>query len=146
MLNSIQAGDTVLYYGTEYTVFDMADSVRGRVIVERNRDGKLLELNVEDLMENGHSIDEPVYEVEPDDEDCYAVDMVYRPHHYADREVEAIDLIEFIIDGLPVKEGMLLSHVLRYALRAGIKTPDWTMDAEKANNYAHRLITGDWRK
>lgn len=164
MLNSIQAGDVVQIGDEVYTVYDMADSQRGRVLAERERDGKLVKLNVENFMGNGVKVyvvdeDEPRYAVENDgwygdeyvvdeDEPCCEVeaDVIYQPRHYADREVEAIDVIEAIIDGLPAKEGMLLSHVLRYALRAGVKTPDWTVDTGKANNYAHRLITGEWRK
>lgn len=160
MLDSIQAGDVVEIGDEVYTVYDMADSQRGRVLAERDRDGKLVKLNVETFMGNGvkvsvehevdglyeaeYGYDEPCYEVEEYEDDRQAV--IYQPHHYADREVEAIDVIEAIIDGLPAKEGMLLSHVLRYALRAGVKTPDWTVDTGKANNYAHRLITGEWRK
>lgn len=159
MLNSIQAGDVVQIGDDVYTVYDMADCQRGRVLAERERDGKLVNINVEDFMGNGIKVsvesesendgwyvveDEPRYEVEEYEDDKQAV--IYQPHHYADREVEAIDVIEAIIDGLPAKEGMLLSHVLRYALRAGVKTPDWTVDTGKANNYAHRLITGEWRK
>ena len=164
MLDSIQAGDVVQIGDEVYTVYDMADSQRGRVLAERERDGKLVKLNVETFMGNGVKVsvdsesendgwygdeyvvveDEPCYEVEEYEDDRQAV--IYQPHHYADREVEAIDVIEAIIDGLPAKEGMLLSHVLRYALRAGVKTPDWTVDTGKANNYAHRLITGEWRK
>lgn len=163
MLDSIQAGDVVEIGDEVYTVYDMADSQRGRVLAERERDGKLVKLNVETFMGNGIKVSvesesendgwyigeyvdeyEPCYEVEEYEDDSQAV--IYQPRHYADREVEAIDVIEAIIDGLPAKEGMLLSHVLRYALRAGVKTPDWTVDTGKANNYAHRLITGEWRK
>ena len=167
MLNSIKAGDVVRIGDEVYTVYDMADSQRGRVLAERERDRKLVKLNIENFMGNAIKVyvdddwpdDEPRYAVENDgwygdeyvvdeDEPCCEVeaDVIYQPHHYADREVEAIDVIEAIIDGLPAKEGMLLSHVLRYALRAGVKTPDWTVDTGKANNYAHRLITGEWRK
>ena len=176
MLDSIQAGDVVEIGDEVYAVYDMADSQRGRVLAERESDGKLVKLNVETFMSNSVKVSvenegtpswwrkewdeawdeavdqalgvdailEPRYEVEEYEDDKQAV--IYQPHHYADREVEAIDVIEAIIDGLPAKEGMLLSHVLRYALRAGVKTPDWTVDTGKANNYAHRLITGEWRK
>lgn len=148
MLDSIQTGDVVRIGEEVYTVYGMADSQRGRVIAERQRDKKMTELNVELLMFHGVKVeddyDEPRYEVYEPEDDRRAV--IYQPHHYADREVEAIDIIESVIDGLPAKEGMLLAHILRYALRAGVKTPDWTVDTGKANNYAHRLITGEWRK
>lgn len=48
------------------------------------------------------------------------------------------------IDGLPAREAFLLGQVLRYADRAGEKD-DPAIDLGKANNYAWRLVTGDWR-
>ena len=71
-------------------------------------------------------------------------DTVDSPNHYTSGAVETIDKIEAIIDGLPAKEAMLLSHVIRYADRAG-KKDDARNDLGKANNYAHRLVFGDWR-
>lgn len=66
------------------------------------------------------------------------------PNHYTSGAVETIDKIEAIIDGLPAKEAMLLSHIIRYADRAG-KKDDARNDLGKANNYAHRLVFGGWR-
>lgn len=69
-------------------------------------------------------------------------DEVYRPDHYAGA-IEAIDVIETVIEGLPAREAFLLGQVLKYGLRAGRKGLAST-DLKKANNYAHRLITGKW--
>ena len=71
-------------------------------------------------------------------------DMVYDPPHYDRGGLEAIDVIEGIIDGLPAVEAACLANVLKYALRAG-KKGDAAQDIAKANNYAHRLCTGRWR-
>lgn len=72
-------------------------------------------------------------------------DIVNNPSHYTERPVETIDVIEMVIDGLEPIPAMRLAHVLRYALRAGSKD-DTGIDLAKANNYAHRLTTGKWRK
>ena len=50
-----------------------------------------------------------------------------------------------VIDGLPAREAFLLGQVIRYADRAGEKD-DPAVDLGKANNYAWRLVTGDWRR
>ena len=58
--------------------------------------------------------------------------------------METIDKIEAVIDGLPAREAFLLGQVIRYTDRAGRKdVPE--VDLGKANNYAHRLVTGEWR-
>ena len=69
-------------------------------------------------------------------------DSVINPAHYSG-EIEAIEIIERIVDGLDGADAFLLGNVLKYALRAGRKGED---DLDKANNYAHRLTTGEWRK
>lgn len=63
---------------------------------------------------------------------------------YTSGAVETIAKIEAVIDGLPARESFLLGQVIRYADRAGEKD-DPAIDLGKANNYAHRLVTGDWR-
>lgn len=70
-------------------------------------------------------------------------DPVYHPAHY-EGPIEAIDVIEGVVDGLDARSACLLGNVLRYALRAG-KKGDAATDIAKANNYAHRLVTGGWR-
>lgn len=70
-------------------------------------------------------------------------DEVYRPDHYAGA-IEAIEVIETVVEGLPAREAVMLSNVLKYSIRAGRKG-DAAKDLAKANNYAYRLIMGSWR-
>lgn len=65
------------------------------------------------------------------------------PEWYAG-EVEPIDIIERVVDGLPPDKAYSLGQVLRYCLRAG-KKDDVDVELGKANNYAHRLVYGHWR-
>ena len=73
-----------------------------------------------------------------------ACEIVLDPGWYTSGAVETIAKIEAVIDGLPAREAFLLGQVIRYVDRAGEKD-DPAIDLGKANNYAHRLITGDWR-
>lgn len=59
-------------------------------------------------------------------------------------EVEPIDIIERVVEGLPPDKAYSLGQVLRYCLRAG-KKGDMDVELGKANNYAHRLVFGHWR-
>lgn len=59
-------------------------------------------------------------------------------------EVEPIDIIETVVEGLPPDKAYSLGQVLRYCLRAGRKG-DIDVELGKANNYAHRLVFGHWR-
>ena len=59
-------------------------------------------------------------------------------------EVEPIDIIERVVEGLPPDKAYSLGQVLRYCLRAGRKG-DMDVELGKANNYAHRLVFGHWR-
>lgn len=79
-------------------------------------------------------------------DDCEVVgyDMVDKPSHYRSGAIETIKKIEAIVDGLPAKEAYLLGNVIKYADRAG-KKDDENQDMSKANNYAHRLVYGEWR-
>ena len=54
-------------------------------------------------------------------------------------EVEPIDIIERVVEGLPPDKAYSLGQVLRYCLRAG-KKDDIDVELGKANNYAHRLV------
>lgn len=65
------------------------------------------------------------------------------PEWYAG-EVEPIDIIERVVEGLPPNKAYSLGQVLRYCLRAGRKD-DIDVELGKANNYAHRLVFGHWR-
>lgn len=59
-------------------------------------------------------------------------------------EVEPIDIIERVVEGLPPDKAYSLGQVLRYCLRAG-KKDDIDVESGKADNYAHRLVFGRWR-
>ena len=69
---------------------------------------------------------------------------VYSPTHYTSGAVETIRKIEAVVYGLPADAGYLLGNVVKYVDRAG-KKGDLAADLRKANNYAHRLVTGSWR-
>ena len=58
--------------------------------------------------------------------------------------VETIEKVEAVVDGLPAKDAYLLGQVIRYCDRAG-KKDEADIDLGKANNYAHRLVSGEWR-
>nr|UVM83887.1 MAG: protein of unknown function DUF3310 [Bacteriophage sp.] len=72
-----------------------------------------------------------------------AGEKVYAPEWHAG-EVEPIDIIERVVEGLPPDKAYSLGQVLRYCLRAG-KKDDMDVELGKANNYAHRLVFGHWR-
>jgi hypothetical protein len=80
--------------------------------------------------------------------DCVAerggADAVDHPSHYLRGDVEAIEVIEGVLDGIHGEDAYNLGNVLKYALRAGSKGPAHE-DIAKANNYAHRALTGEWR-
>lgn len=59
-------------------------------------------------------------------------------------EVEPIDIIERVVEGLPPDKAYSLGQVLRHCLRAG-RRDDIDVELGKANNYAHRLVFGHWR-
>lgn len=69
---------------------------------------------------------------------------VDNPAHYTAGKVETIDKIEAVVEGLPASQAVLLANVIKYVDRAGLKG-DAGEDLAKANNYAHRLVFGDWR-
>ncbi len=73
-----------------------------------------------------------------------ATEVVYSPIWYTSGDVETIEKIERVIDGLPAVQAYALGQVLRYFDRAGKKDATDT-DLGKANNYAHRLVYGKWR-
>jgi hypothetical protein len=72
-----------------------------------------------------------------------AGEKVDAPERYAG-EVEPIDIIERVVEGLPPDKAYSLGQVLRYCLRAG-KKDDIDVEPGKADNYAHRLVFGHWR-
>lgn len=72
-------------------------------------------------------------------------DMVNHPSHYCEHGIETIKKIDAVLDGIGGKEAYCLGNVLKYFDRAGLKD-DAEQDLKKANNYACRLVTGEWRK
>lgn len=77
-------------------------------------------------------------------EEMFESDAVEHPAHYTQGEVEVIQIIDEVVAGLNGFDAYCLGNVLKYALRAG-KKGDLKTDLEKANNYAHKLIYGEWR-
>ncbi len=75
--------------------------------------------------------------------DCTS-DDVNHPYYYTQDRLEAIEIIDVITTGLDGFDGYCLGNILKYALRAGKKGNART-DLEKANNYAHKMISGKWR-
>lgn len=73
-----------------------------------------------------------------------ATEVVDSPSWYTSGGVETIEKIERVVDGLPAVQAYALGQVLRYFDRAG-KKDDTSTDLGKANNYAHRLVYGEWR-
>lgn len=71
-------------------------------------------------------------------------DPVDHPAHYESDGVPTIYVLEGVIDGLSGRKAYLLGNVLKYVIRCGRKGSA-EEDIAKANNYAHRLVTGRWR-
>lgn len=65
------------------------------------------------------------------------------PGRYAG-EVEPIDIIERVVEGLPPDKAHSLGQVLGYCPRAGGKD-DADVESGKADDCAHRLVYGHWR-
>ena len=70
--------------------------------------------------------------------------QVDSPTHYTSGAVETADKIDAAVDGLDARSAWLLANVIKYCDSAGLKG-DASQDLAKANNYAHRLCTGEWR-
>jgi hypothetical protein len=72
-------------------------------------------------------------------------EYVVNPPHYTGGKVETIEKITAVIEGLPAEHAYLLGQIIRYCDRCEFKHDDPAQDLAKANNYAHRLVYGDWR-
>lgn len=68
--------------------------------------------------------------------------------HYTKQSIETIDVQEQIMTiqtNIPPDRRHCLAHSLKYIMRAGIKSgEDWEKDLQKALNYLHRALTGNW--
>ena len=73
-------------------------------------------------------------------------EQVMNPTHYTNGKIETIDKILAVVDGLPSEQAYLLGKIIRYVDRCEDKHDDPTQDLGKANNYAHKLVYGHWRK
>lgn len=69
-------------------------------------------------------------------------DKVYAPEHYR-QGIECIDYIESILTPEEFK-GFLKGNMIKYLYRANKKNGE--EDRAKSENYAHRLIHGEWKK
>lgn len=72
-------------------------------------------------------------------------DAVYQPAHYANKPTETIKAIEQVVDGLDARSAYLLGNIIKYVDRRDEKG-SCEENLRKANNYAHRLVYGHWRK
>lgn len=66
---------------------------------------------------------------------------VYNPRHYSK---DCANDIEIVIDGLPPDKAAHLWNILKYWDRRNDKGQKEN-DLEKANNYAYRLVYGEWK-
>ena len=103
----------------------------------------VVEINVDEIL-NSMRIDGDVVSVNSNVGEVDKSDMVDKPSHYRSGGIETIKKIEAVVEGLPAKEAYLLGNAIKYIDRAG-KKDDAYQDMSKANNYAHRLVYGEWR-
>lgn len=72
------------------------------------------------------------------------------PNHYKEGPVETIEILESIVDSkernLTPKQKFSVAQAVRYLLRAGLKggPEDAAKDLQKAENYIHRAVWGEW--
>lgn len=59
--------------------------------------------------------------------------------------LEVMDVIEKVTDGLNGRDAFCLGNIIKYVLRAGKKTASVDEDLTKANDYAHQLCKHHWR-
>lgn len=59
--------------------------------------------------------------------------------------LEVMDIIEKVTDGLNGRDAFCLGNIIKYVLRAGKKTTSLDEDLTKANDYAHQLCKHHWR-
>lgn len=69
------------------------------------------------------------------------------PEHYKSGGIETIDVIEDFVSvenrKLTPRQKYDVSQALKYLLRVGLKGPS-EVDLQKAENYIHRALTGEW--
>lgn len=69
------------------------------------------------------------------------------PEHYKAGNIETIDVLEDFVSidnrKLTPRQKYDVSQALKYLLRVGLKGPA-EVDLQKAENYIHRALTGEW--
>jgi hypothetical protein len=69
------------------------------------------------------------------------------PEHYKAGNIETIDVLEDFVTvenrKLTPRQKYDVSQALKYLLRVGLKGPS-EVDLQKAENYIHRALTGEW--
>lgn len=69
------------------------------------------------------------------------------PEHYKAGNIETIDVLEDFVSienrKLTPQQKYCVSQALKYLLRVGLKGPS-VVDLQKAENYIHRALTGEW--
>ena len=70
---------------------------------------------------------------------------IYKPKHYTNNEIEAIEFIEQTVKHYPSEQAYLIGNVIKYLARANHKGTKES-DLLKAENYLHRAIKGVWKE
>lgn len=74
------------------------------------------------------------------------LEKAVNPEHYKGTKVETIDILEMFISqeaSISPVQKYNLAQALKYIFRAGRKN-DALEDLQKAENYLHRALTGEW--
>ena len=70
---------------------------------------------------------------------------IYKPKHYTNNDIEAIEFIEQTVKYYPSEQAYLIGNVIKYLARANHKGSK-EIDLKKAHNYLYRVIYGEWYK
>ena len=68
---------------------------------------------------------------------------IYTPTHYTKSDIEVIEIIEQITKDYPPEIGYHIGNVIKYLARSPHKG-DMESDLNKALNYMHRAVRGEW--
>ena len=70
---------------------------------------------------------------------------IYKPKHYKQGDIEAIEFIEQTVKNYPSEQAYLIGNAIKYLARAPHKGTK-EIDLLKAENYLHRAIKGVWKE
>ena len=70
---------------------------------------------------------------------------IYKPKHYKQGKIEAIEFIEQTVKYYSSDQAYLIGNVIKYLSRANHKGSK-ELDLKKAHNYLYRVIYGEWYK